>query len=47
MSDQIKYSMQLAMLNRLRESQMVTNREYALIKKDLMRKYKIRFAEHS
>lgn len=37
----IKYSMQLAFLKQLLEKRLITDKEYALIKKQLMKDYKI------
>ena len=41
MNNQIRYAIQLALLNRLQVSEMISKREYTLIKGDLIRKYKI------
>ena len=37
----LRYSMQLALLNQLRDRKLISEREYILIKSSLMRDYKI------
>lgn len=41
MDNNMKYSIQLAMLNQLLTLKLITNKEYNTIKNELMRKYKI------
>lgn len=40
-SNLIRYSMQLAFLNQLLRKQLITNKEYSLIKNRLMKDYKV------
>lgn len=42
MDNNMKYSIQLAMLTQLLKLALISNKEYIAIKNELMRKYKIR-----